>query len=165
VPLPARCPRRLRQMGIALNDEIRRLLDGRDFAVLAAVNPTAARRRHRCGSAATARRAVLHGRRTTQAPQPPARPACQRHRARRRGPLQLRRAAGSRDDRGNIGPFDTALSWTYHGRDPDPDPPGAVVTRAEHRAAADAPMWSDHPQGCEAAAGLPPSASGRAAIA
>ena len=34
--------RTLAPMGIALNDEIRRLLDGRHFAVLATINPDGA---------------------------------------------------------------------------------------------------------------------------
>jgi hypothetical protein len=43
------------------------------------------------------------------------------------GPLQLLELRGRATIAADIGrAFDTALSWTYHGRDPDPDPPGAV---------------------------------------
>jgi hypothetical protein len=67
-------------MGIALNDEIRRLLDGRHFAVLDAQDPY--------------------------------------------NYVELRGQVTTEEDVGRA--FDIGLSWKYDGRNPDPDPPGAV---------------------------------------
>ena len=95
-------------MGISLNDEIRRLLDGRHFAVLATINPdggpqTSAMWVGRDGDDVLF--STLVGRR--------------KHRNLVRDP----RVTIEEDiDRA----FDTGLSWSYDGHDPDPDPPGAV---------------------------------------
>ena len=67
-------------MSIALNEETRRLLDGRHYAVL--------------DSDDSENYVELRGRVTIE------------------------------DDVGRV--FDTKLSWTYDGRDPDPDRPGTV---------------------------------------
>src|SRR3954470_24187859 len=62
-----------------------------------------------------------------EAPQPRARPAREPHRPGFRRSGELRRAARARDHPEDIGrKLDTALSWKYDDRDPDPDPPGAV---------------------------------------
>ena len=115
-------------MGIALNDEIRRLLDGRHFAVLATVNPdggpqTSAMWVGRDGDDVLF--STVAGRR--------------KHRNLVRDPrasvtvldaedpynyVELRGRATIEPDSGRA--FDTALSWTYDGHDPDPDPPDAV---------------------------------------
>jgi PPOX class probable F420-dependent enzyme len=102
-------------MGIALNDGTRRLLDGRHFAVLATLNPD--------GGPQTS--AMWAGRR--------------KHRNLERDPrasvtvldsddpynyVELRGRVTIEPDIGRA--FDTGLSWTYDGRDPDPDPPGAL---------------------------------------
>ena len=83
-------------MGIALNEEIRRLLDGRHFGVLATLNPDGGPR---------ASITVLD----SQDPY---------------NYVELRGRATIEEDVGRA--FDTGLSWKYDGRDPDPDPPGAV---------------------------------------
>jgi PPOX class probable F420-dependent enzyme len=116
-------------VGIALNDEIRRLLDGRHFAVLATINPDGAPQT----SAMWVGRdghdvlfSTVAGRR--------------KHRNLERDPrasvtvidsedpynyVELRgRVTTIEEDVGRA--FDTGLSWKYDGRDPDPDPPGAV---------------------------------------
>src|SRR4051812_36365085 len=115
-------------MGIALNDEIRRLLDGRHYAVLATINPdggpqTSAMWVGRDGDDVVM--STLIGRR--------------KHRNLERDPrasvtildsddpdnyVELRGRATFEPDEDRA--FDTGLSWTYDGRDPDPDPPGAV---------------------------------------
>jgi PPOX class probable F420-dependent enzyme len=115
-------------MGIALNDEIRRLLDGRHFAVLATVNPDGAPQ----SSAMWVARdgddvlfSTVAGRR--------------KHRNLLRDPrasvtvldsedpynyVELRGRVTMTEDVGRR--FDIGLSWHYDGHDPDPDPPGAV---------------------------------------
>jgi PPOX class probable F420-dependent enzyme len=115
-------------MGIALNDEIRRLLDGRHFAVLATINPdgapqTSAMWVGRDGDEVLF--STIAGRR--------------KHRNLVRDPrasvtvldsddpynyVELRGRVTMEEDVGRR--FDTSLSWSYDGRDPDPDPPGAV---------------------------------------
>ena len=115
-------------MGIALNDETRRLLDGRHFAVLATLNPdggpqTSAMWVGRDGDDVLC--STVAGRR--------------KHRNLERGPrasvtvldsddpynyVELRGRVTIEPDVGRA--FDTGLSWTYDGRDPDPDPPGAL---------------------------------------
>ena len=115
-------------MGITLIDEIRRLLDGRHFAVLATLNPDGGPQ----SSAMWVGRdgdqvlfSTVAGRR--------------KHRNLERDPrlsvtildaddaynyVELRGCATIEEDVGRA--FDTSLSWKYDGRDPDPDPPGAV---------------------------------------
>jgi PPOX class probable F420-dependent enzyme len=115
-------------MAIALNDEIRRLLDGRHFAVLATINPdggpqTSAMWVGRDGDQVLF--STIVGRR--------------KHRNLERDPrasvtildsddpynyVELRGRATIEEDVGRA--FDTALSHRYDGRDPDPDPPGSV---------------------------------------
>jgi PPOX class probable F420-dependent enzyme len=115
-------------MGIALNDEIRRLLDGRHYAVLATLNPdggpqTSAMWVGRDGDDVVM--STLVGRR--------------KYRNLERDPRASVTILDSDDPdnyvelRGRITfepdvdrAFDTGLSWTYDGRDPDPDAPGAV---------------------------------------
>ena len=115
-------------MAITLNDEIRRLLDGRHFAVLATLNPdggpqTSAMWVGRDGDQVLF--STVAGRR--------------KHRNLERDPrlsvtildekdpynyVELRGRATIEEDVGRA--FDTSLSHDYDGRDPDPDPPGAV---------------------------------------
>ena len=115
-------------MGIALNDEIRRLLDGRHFAVLATINPdggpqTSAMWVGRDGDDVLF--STLAGRR--------------KHRNLLRDPrasvtildsgdpynyVELRGRCTITEDVGRA--FDIGLAHTYDGKDPDPDPPGAV---------------------------------------
>jgi len=115
-------------MGIALNDEIRRLLDGRHYAVLATINPdggpqTSAMWVGREGDDVLMSTVV--GRR--------------KYRNLERDPrasvtildsddpdnyVELRGRATFEPDVDRA--FDTGLSHVYDGRDPDPDPPGAV---------------------------------------
>jgi PPOX class probable F420-dependent enzyme len=115
-------------MGISLSDEIRRLLDGPNFAVLATLNPdggpqTSAMWVGRDGDDVLF--STVAGRR--------------KHRNLERDPrasvtvieaedpynyVELRGRATIEEDIGRA--FDTGLSWAYDGRDPDPDPPGAV---------------------------------------
>ena len=115
-------------MGIALNDEIRRLLDGRHFAVLATLNPdggpqTSAMWVGRDGDDVLM--STTEGRR--------------KHRNLVRDPrasvtildaddpynyVELRGRVSITEDIGRK--FDTSLSWKYDGHDPDPDPPGTV---------------------------------------
>jgi PPOX class probable F420-dependent enzyme len=115
-------------MGITLNDEIRRLLDGRHFAVLATLNPdggpqTSAMWVGREGDEVLM--STVAGRR--------------KHRNLERDPrasvtildaddpynyVELRGRATMEEDVGRA--FDISLSHRYDGRDPDPDPPGAV---------------------------------------
>ena len=114
-------------MGITLNDEIRRLLDGRHFAVLATINPdgapqTSAMWVGRDGDDVLM--STVAGRR--------------KHRNLEREPrasvtildsddpynyVELRGTCTFTDDVGRK--FDIGLSHAYDGRDPDPDPPGA----------------------------------------
>ena len=116
-------------MGIPLNDEIRRLLDGPNFAVLATLNPdggpqTSAMWLGRDGDDVLF--STVAGRR--------------KHKNLLRDPrasvvvidaedpynyVELRGRVISMDE--DIGrAFDTGLSWKYDGKDPDPDRPGAV---------------------------------------
>ena len=115
-------------MGIALNDEIRRLLDGRHYAVLATLNPdggpqTSAMWVGRDGDDVLF--STVAGRR--------------KHRNLERDPrasvsvldaddpenyVELRGRVTITEDVGRV--FDTKLSWKYDGRDPEPDAPGAV---------------------------------------
>ena len=115
-------------MGIALNDEIRRLLDGRHFAVLATLNPggapqTSAMWVGRDGDDVLF--STVAGRR--------------KHRNLVRDPrasvtildsdqpynyVELRGRVTISEDENRA--FDIGLSWEYDGADPDPDPPGAV---------------------------------------
>ena len=115
-------------MSIALNEETRRLLDGRHYAVLATINPdggpqTSAMWVGRDGDDVLF--STVAGRR--------------KHRNLERDPrasvsvidsddaenyVELRGRVTIEDDVGRA--FDTRLSWKYDGRDPDPDPPGAV---------------------------------------
>ena len=115
-------------MTIALNEETRRLLDGRHYAVLATINPdggpqTSAMWVGRDGDDVLF--STVAGRR--------------KHRNLERDPrasvsvidsddaenyVELRGRVTIEDDVGRA--FDTKLSWKYDGRDPDPDPPGAV---------------------------------------
>ncbi len=115
-------------MSIALNDEIRRLLDGRHYAVLATINPdggpqTSAMWVGREGDDVLMSTVV--GRR--------------KYRNLERDPRASVTILDSDDPdnyvelRGRISfepdvdrAFDTGLSHVYDGRDPDPDPPGAV---------------------------------------
>jgi len=116
-------------VGIALNNKIRSLLDGRHFAVLATINPDGGPQ----SSAMWVGRdgddvlfSTVAGRR--------------KHRNLERDPrasvtvidsedpynyVELRgRVATIEEDVGRA--FDTRLSWKYDGRDPDPDAPGSV---------------------------------------
>jgi PPOX class probable F420-dependent enzyme len=115
-------------MPIMLNDEIRRLLDGRHFAVLATINPdgspqTSAMWVGRDGDDVLF--STVAGRR--------------KHRNVERDPrasvtvldsddpynyVELRGAMTIEEDIDRA--FDTSLSWRYDGSDPDPHPPGAV---------------------------------------
>ena len=116
-------------MGIALNDEIRRLLDGPNFGVLATLNPdggpqTSAMWVGRDGDEVLF--STVAGRR--------------KHRNLERDPrasvvvldaedpynyVELRGRVISMDE--DVGrAFDTGLSWKYDGKDPEPDRPGAV---------------------------------------
>jgi PPOX class probable F420-dependent enzyme len=116
-------------MGIVLNDEIRRLLDGPNFAVLATLNPdggpqTSAMWLGRDGDDVLY--STVAGRR--------------KHKNLLRDPrasvvvldaedpynyVELRGRVTSMDE--DVGrAFDTGLSWKYDGKDPDPDRPGAV---------------------------------------
>ena len=112
----------------ALNDEIRRLLDGPNYAVLATLNPdggpqTSAMWVGRDGDQVLF--STVAGRR--------------KHRNLERDPrasvsvldhedaenyVELRGRVTIEEDVGRA--FDIGLSWKYDGRDPDPDPAGAV---------------------------------------
>jgi PPOX class probable F420-dependent enzyme len=115
-------------MAFTLNDEIRRLLDGRHFAVLATINPDGGPQ----GSAMWVGRdgddvlfSTVAGRR--------------KHRNLLRDPrvsitvldsddpynyVELRGTVTFTEDVGRR--FDIGLSWAYDGKDPDEDPPEAV---------------------------------------
>ena len=115
-------------MGITLNGEIRRLLDGRHFAVLATINPDGAPQTSAMWVGRDADEVLFStvaGRR--------------KHRNLERDPrasvtildsddpynyVELRGRATFSEDVGRA--FDISLSWKYDGCDPDPDPPGAV---------------------------------------
>jgi PPOX class probable F420-dependent enzyme len=115
-------------MSFTLNDETRRLLDGRHYAVLSTINPDGGPQ----GSVMWVGRdgddvlmSTIAGRR--------------KHRNLERDPrasitvldaddpenyVELRGRVTITEDVGRA--FDTKLSWKYDGRDPDPDAPGAV---------------------------------------
>ena len=115
-------------MPFTLNDEIRRLLDGRHFAVLATINPdgspqTSAMWMGRDGDDVLF--STIAGRR--------------KHRNMVRDPrvsitvldsadpynyVELRGTVTMTEDADRK--FDIALSWVYDGADPGEDPPGAV---------------------------------------
>jgi PPOX class probable F420-dependent enzyme len=115
-------------MGITLNDETRRLLDGKHYAVLATINPdggpqTSVMWVGRDGDDVLF--STIAGRR--------------KHRNLERDPrasvsiidaedpenyVELRGRVTISEDVGRA--FDIGLSWKYDGRDPDPDKPGAV---------------------------------------
>jgi PPOX class probable F420-dependent enzyme len=115
-------------MGFTLNEETRRLLDGRHFAVMATVNPdgapqTSAMWVGRDGDDVLF--STVAGRR--------------KHRNLLRDPrvsvtvldsedpynyVELRGTTTFTEDVGRR--FDIGLSWTYDGKDPDEDAPGAV---------------------------------------
>ena len=116
-------------MGIELNDETRRLLDGPNFAVLATLNPDGAPQTSTMWVGRDGHDVLFStvaGRR--------------KHRNLLRDPrasvvvidaddpynyVELRGRVISMDE--DIGrEFDTGLSWKYDGKDPDPDRPGAV---------------------------------------
>ena len=115
-------------MGIALNDEIRRLLDGRHFAVLATINPDGAPQTSAMWVGRDGDDVLM----STVAGR-------QKHRNLERDPrasvtildsddqynyVELRGTATFTEDVGRA--FDIGLSQAYDGTDPDPDPPGAV---------------------------------------
>ena len=115
-------------MGIALNDEIRRLLDGRHFAVLATINPDGAPQTSAMWVGRDGDDVLM----STVAGR-------QKHRNLERDPrasvtildsddpynyVELRGRVTISVDEGRR--FDTGLSWAYDGHDPDPDPPGTV---------------------------------------
>jgi PPOX class probable F420-dependent enzyme len=115
-------------VGIALSEGTLRLLDGRHYGVLATINPdggpqTSAMWVGRDGDDVLF--STVAGRR--------------KHRNLERDPrasvtildsddpdnyVELRGRVTISEDVGRA--FDTSLSWKYDGRDPDPDPPGAV---------------------------------------
>jgi PPOX class probable F420-dependent enzyme len=115
-------------MGIELNEEIRRLLDGRHFAVLATINPD--------GGPQTS--AMWVGRDGDQVLMSTVAGRRKHHNLERDSRasvtildsddpynyVELRGRATFEEDVGRA--FDTSLSWKYDGHDPDPDPPGAV---------------------------------------
>ena len=115
-------------MAFTLNDETRRLLDGRHFAVLATINPD--------GSPQTS--AMWLGRDGDDVLFSPV-AGRQKHRNILRDPrvsvtvldsddpynyVELRGSVTMTEDVGRK--FDIGLSWAYDGKDPDADPPGAV---------------------------------------
>src|SRR4051794_22466786 len=111
-------------MGIALNDEIRRLLDGRHFAVLATINPDGGPQTSVMWLARDGDEVLF----STVAGR-------QKHRNVERDPRASVTVIDSEDPynyvelRGRVTTmevdvgraFDTGLSWKYDGRDPDPD--------------------------------------------
>jgi PPOX class probable F420-dependent enzyme len=115
-------------MGIALNDEIRRLLDGRHYAVLATINPdggpqTSAMWVGREGddvlmSTVVGRRKYRNLERDARASVTILDSDDPDNYVELRGRISFEPDV----DRA----FDTGLSHVYDGRDPDPDPPGAV---------------------------------------
>ena len=115
-------------MGIELNDEIRRLLDGRHYAVLATLNPDGAPQTSAMWVGRDGDDVLMS---TTE--------GRRKHRNLVRDPrasvsiidsddpenyVELRGRVTISVDEGRA--FDTGLSWKYDGRDPDPDPPGTV---------------------------------------
>jgi PPOX class probable F420-dependent enzyme len=115
-------------MAFAMNDETRRLLDGRHYAVLATINPDGAPQTSVMWVGRDGEQVLF----STIAGR-------QKHRNLERDPrlsvtiidaddpenyVELRGRATIEEDVGRA--FDTSLSWKYDGRDPDPDVPGAV---------------------------------------
>ncbi len=115
-------------MGIALNDEIHRLLDERHFAVLATLNPDGGPQTSAMWVARDGDDVLMS---TTE--------GRRKHRNLVREPrasvtildaddpynyVELRGRVTISVDEGRA--FDTGLSWKYDGRDPDPDRPGTV---------------------------------------
>ncbi len=115
-------------MGIALNDEIHRLLDERHFAVLATLNPDGGPQTSAMWVARDGDDVLMS---TTE--------GRRKHRNLVRDPrasvtildsadpynyVELRGRVTISVDEGRA--FDTGLSWKYDGRDPDPDRPGTV---------------------------------------
>jgi PPOX class probable F420-dependent enzyme len=114
-------------MGIALNDEIRRLLDGPHFAVLATLNPdggpqTSAMWVGRDGDDVLM--STLEGRRKHRNLLRDPRASVTVLDANPENYVELRGRVTIEPDMDRA--FDIGLSWKYDGRDPDPDPPGAV---------------------------------------
>jgi len=115
-------------MGISLNDEIRRLLDGRHFAVLATINPdggpqTSAMWVGRDGDDVLF--STLAGRRKHRNLERDARASVTiLDSGDPYNYVELRGRCTITEDVGRA--FDIGLSHTYDGKDPDPDPPGAV---------------------------------------
>ena len=114
-------------MGIALNDEIRRLLDGPHYAVLATINPdgapqTSAMWVGRDGDDVLM--STLEGRRKHRNLQRDPRASVTVLDADPENYVELRGRVTIEPDVDRA--FDIGLSWKYDGRDPDPDPPGAV---------------------------------------
>ncbi len=120
-------------MGIALNDEIHRLLDERHFAVLATLNPDGGPQTSAMWVARDGDDVLMS---TTE--------GRRKHRNLVRDPrasvtildsadpynyVELRGRVTISVDEGRA--FDTGLSWKYDGRDPDPDRPGTVRLRME----------------------------------
>jgi PPOX class probable F420-dependent enzyme len=115
-------------MAFAMNDETRRLLDGRHYAVLATINPDGGPQTSVMWVGREGEQVLfstIAGRR--------------KHRNLERDPrlsvtiidaddpenyVELRGRATIEEDVGRA--FDTSLSWKYDGRDPDPDAPGAL---------------------------------------
>jgi PPOX class probable F420-dependent enzyme len=115
-------------MGFELSDATRRLLDGRNFSVLATINPDGSPQSSVMWLARDGEDVLFStvaGRR--------------KHRNMVRDPrvsvsvwdaedpysyVELRGSVTMSDDVGRA--FDTVLSWKYDGKDPDPDVPGAV---------------------------------------
>ena len=117
-----------RGMTVTLNEEIRRLLDGRHYGVLATINPNGGPQTSAIWVGRDGEDVVMStvaGRR--------------KHRNLERDPRASLTVVDSDDPenyvelRGHVTitedigrELDTALSWKYDDRDPDPDPPGAV---------------------------------------
>ncbi len=114
-------------MGIALNDEIRRLLDGRHYAVLATINPdggpqTSAMWVGRDGDDVLM--STLVGRRKYRNLERDPRASVTILDDDPENYVELRGRVTIEPDVDRA--FDIGLSWVYNRRDPDPDPPGAV---------------------------------------
>lgn len=115
-------------MGIALNDEIRRLLDGRHYAVLATINPdggpqTSVMWVGRDGDDVLF--STVAGRRKHRnLVRDPRASVCVIDSEDPENYVELRGRVTMTEDVGRR--FDIGLSWKYDGHDPDPDRPGAV---------------------------------------
>src|SRR4051794_3280898 len=115
-------------MGIVLNDETRRLLDGPNYAVLATINPdggpqTSAMWVGRDGDDVLFSTVVGRRKHRNLEREPRASVSVLDHDD-PENYVELRGRVTIEPDPGRA--FDTALSWKYDGRDPDPDRPGAV---------------------------------------